>query len=280
MTEIIPIDDTAIAPNVEAIKAQYSGTIPETVLILGSGLGRFGEVMEIEKAISYEDIPSFPVSTVAGHAGLLLIGRAGQTPLMCMQGRMHIYEGYSPRQLAIPIRTFQRLGVKNLILTNAAGGLNKDMGPGTLMIIRDHINFSGVNPLIGPNDDAFGSRFFDMSEAYDAGLRSEMREAAKEAGLSVAEGVYLHLTGPNFETPTEVRLFAQLGADAVGMSTVPECLVARHCGMKVVGVSLITNLAAGIADHAITHDETMAEGEKAFENMSALMLKFLARLGG
>ncbi|MEM6850719.1 MAG: purine-nucleoside phosphorylase [Pseudomonadota bacterium] len=267
----------AVAGAANAIAERLGADFPKTVLVLGSGLGRFGETMEVTAELSYADIPGFPVSTVQGHAGRLLIGTAGGAPVACMQGRMHLYEGYDPQQLAIPVRTFKRLGAERLILTNAAGSLHKTMGPGALMMIEDHINYSGRNPLMGPNDDDVGLRFFDMTEAYDPALREMMQAAAVETGTPLRHGVYLCTTGPNFETPAEIRMFRQWGADAVGMSTVPECLVARHCGLRVAGLSMISNLAAGISPEPLSHEEVMEEGEKTFAQVSALMTAFLKR---
>jgi len=267
-----------VARSVEAIRRLHGGGFPSTALILGSGLGAFGEHLILETLISYEDVPGFPVSTVEGHEGRLLIGKAGRQPLVCMQGRMHLYEGYPAQQLAIPIRTLRALGVDTLFITNAAGSLRSDFPPGTLMVLEDHINMTGYNPLIGPNDDEVGPRFFDMSEAYDPVLRAHLSEAARQAGVEISSGVYLQSSGPSFETPAEVKMFAGFGADAVGMSTVPECLVARHCGMRVAGLSVITNLAAGLSGHALSHQETMDEAEKAYGKMSALLLCFFNRL--
>ncbi len=263
-----------IARSVTAIRRAHDGDFPVVALILGSGLGKFGEHLKIDTIIPYADVPGFPVSTVVGHEGRLLIGRAGRLPLICMQGRMHLYEGYPAQDLAIPIRTLRALGVNALIITNAAGSLRTEMPPGTLMALTDHINMSSQNPLIGPNDDDMGPRFFDMSDAYDPDLRDALMRAAKETGVDVSSGVYLQASGPNFETPAEVRMFAQWGADAVGMSTVPECLVARHCGMRVAGLSVITNMAAGLSNHALSHQETLDEAEKAYGKMSALLLSF------
>ncbi|WP_281301637.1 MULTISPECIES: purine-nucleoside phosphorylase [unclassified Iodidimonas] len=267
-----------IDASAKAIKAHYDKAFPKTALILGSGLGKFGENMELEAVIDYADIPDFPVSTVAGHSGRLLIGTVGKTPLVCMQGRMHLYEGYPAQRLAIPVRTLKSLGVERIIITNAAGSTRPEMGPGSLMMIADHINFSAQNPLIGANDDRFGDRFFDMSDAWNSELRTALSGAAKAEGINLHSGVYLQVAGPNFETPAEVRMFAAFGADAIGMSTVPECLVAHHAGMKVVGISVITNLAAGIARHALSHDETISEANKAYEDMKRLLTRFLADL--
>ncbi len=261
--------------SVAALGARCGGKLPATALVLGSGLGPFGERMAQDLIVPYAEIPGFPVSTVPGHTGRLLIGRAGDRPLVCMQGRMHLYEGYSPAHLALPIRTLRRLGVERLILTNAAGGVARDLGPGALMAIADHINLSGQNPLIGPNDPAIGPRFFDMSNAYDRDLRATLLNAGARVGVAVRAGTYLFTLGPNFETPAEVRMMERLGADAVGMSTVPECLVANHCGMKVVGLSVITNFAAGISPHTLTHQETLAEAERAYARVERLLLAFL-----
>lgn len=271
------IDDIA-GPAAEAIAARHGGAFPKVALVLGSGLGGFGDTMKIDAAIPYGEIKGFPVSTVQGHAGKLLIGSAGGAPVVCMQGRMHLYEGHAPASLAVSIRALRRLGVETLVLTNAAGGLRPDLTPGSLMAIEDHINLSGFNPLIGPNDEAVGPRFVDMTDAYDPGLRALLDEAAAAQGVDLKKGVYLQVAGPNFETPAEIRAFRTLGADAVGMSTVPETLVARHCGMKVAAVSLITNLAAGIADHPLSHAETLAESAKAFDPMSRLITDFLGRI--
>jgi len=263
---------------VAAVQARFGAAFPKTVLVLGSGLGRFADKLSGARKMSYADIPGFARSTVAGHSGTLIAGNVGETPLAVMAGRIHIYEGHPPQAIATPIRILRKLGVERLILTNASGGLKPDMPAGTLMIVSDHINFSGVNPLIGPNDDSIGPRFPDMSDAYDPALRALLADAAREAGVAVRSGVYLYTLGPNFETPAEVRMFASLGADAVGMSTVPECLVARHCGMKVAALSLVTNLAAGISDTPLTHEETLAAADSAYERVESLLLRFIAKL--
>lgn len=269
----------AVARAADAIRAAHSGEFPKTVIILGSGLGGFGEKIETEAAISYKDIPGFPQSTVSGHAGQLLIGKAAGARLACMQGRLHVYEGHPISDIALPVRTYRALGAETLIVTNAAGSLKQSMGPGSLMVISDHINYSGRNPLIGPNDDSVGPRFPDMSAVYSDRLRKKLKEAGEAEQTELFEGVYLYTTGPSFETPAEIRMFAGFGADAVGMSTVPEAITAVHCGMEVVGLSLITNHAAGIAAHPITHDETLAIGAQSFEKMSRLMLRFLPLVG-
>jgi inosine/guanosine/xanthosine phosphorylase family protein len=261
---------------IAALKAAVRGPFPKTALILGSGLGPFADKIQGPTDVSYADIPGFPVPSVHGHHGRLRIGTIEGLAIACMQGRLHAYEGHPAQALAVPIRILRGLGVETLILTNAAGGLALDKPAGTLMIVDDHINFSGQNPLIGPNDPKMGPRFFDMSWAYDPDLRARMRRAAERAQVAVTSGVYLYTLGPNFETPAEVRMFAQLGADAVGMSTVPECLAAVHCGMKVAALSLITNLAAGLAPAPLSHDETLHEAGKAYDRVERLLTAFFS----
>jgi len=271
-----------IRPEVErsvaAIRAAHQGDFPKVALVLGSGLGKFGDIIDVDSVISYDRIADFPQPTVRGHAGRLLIGRVGRTPVVCMQGRMHLYEGHPAQKLAIPVRTFKKLGVTTLILTNAAGSLDRDMPAGSIMAIEDHVNMSGQNPLTGPNDDDMGPRFFDMTTAYDPDLRRRLAAAAEALGLPLHSGVYVQLAGPNFETPAEIRMLAQLGINAVGMSTVQECLVARHCAIKVAGLSLITNLGAGLSGMPLSHDETLIEAEKSFDDISRLLVRFLTDL--
>jgi inosine/guanosine/xanthosine phosphorylase family protein len=273
MSQASVIDEGAAA-----IRAWLGEAFPKTALVLGSGLGGFAERLTDATTIPYADIPGFPEATVLGHAGRLLVGRIGRTPLVVMAGRFRLYEGHAPQTVAVPVRILRKLGVERLILTNAAGGLKPEMTAGMLMIVEDHINFSGANPLIGPNDESFGPRFPDMSKAYDPRLRALLAEAARDAGVELKSGVYLYTLGPNFETPAEVRMFAGLGADAVGMSTVPECLAARHCGMQVAALSLITNLAAGLGEEPLSHEETLAQAKNAYDRVAALLLKFLAKL--
>ena len=261
--------------SVEAIKTHHKGDFPKTALILGSGMGKFGDEMEIESIISYDNIPDFPQPTVKGHAGRLLIGKVGTTPLICMQGRMHLYEGHPAAKLAVSIRTLKKLGVEILIITNAAGSLHLDMPAGSVMRIDDHVNMSGHNPLIGLNDDTVGPRFFDMTEAYDPQLREQLADSAKKLDIHLYNGVYVQLAGPNFETPAEIRMFAKLGIDAVGMSTVQECLVARHAGIKVAGLSLITNLGAGLSPTPLSHEETLSEADKAYDNIKNILVHFI-----
>lgn len=230
---------------------------PKIGLVLGSGLGDFADTLEDAVRIPFAEIPNFPCSTVEGHAGALVVGRKKGRCVAALQGRIHYYEGYSQQEITLPIRVFSAIGVKTLVLTNAAGGINKSYNPGDLMLICDHINFSGSNPLIGPNLDAFGPRFPDVSSLYCPELRQDVKEMAAFLGIPLREGVYLMTSGPNYETPAEIRMFRSFGADAVGMSTVPEALVAAHCGMKVAGISCITNMAAGVLPQKLDHSEVM-----------------------
>src|ERR1700733_12020712 len=230
---------------------------PKVAIVLGTGLGGFACQLADQGAIPYSEIPHFPRPTVEGHAGRLVLGSFAGTPLAVMQGRVHAYEGYTPGQVIFPIRVLARLGIKTLIVTNAAGGIRTDLAPGQLILINDHINFTGYNPLAGPNDPRLGERFFDMSDAYARRLRLLAHRAAAAEGVTLPEGVYLGLTGPSFETPAEIRAFRTLGADLVGMSTVHEVIVARHMGMEVLGLSLVTNAAAGVTSESIDHSEVM-----------------------
>ncbi|MBA4347944.1 MAG: purine-nucleoside phosphorylase [Clostridiales bacterium] len=224
-------------------------------LILGSGLGGYAEKIENKRFVNYNELPGFPQSRVEGHKGRFVIGELFGKTVICMQGRFHYYEGYSQSQIALPVRVMKRLGVEKILLTNAAGGVNPDFSPGDLMLISDHINFSGSHPLIGENDESFGPRFPDQSNVYDRDLRAGIREAAKVAGVKLQEGVYMMFSGPTFETPAEIVFARTVGASAVGMSTVPEAIAAAHCGIKTIGISLITNMAAGILDQTLSHDE-------------------------
>jgi len=269
---------TLIENGAAAIRARFGDGFPRTVLVLGSGIGRFAERLEDAQSLSYATIPGFAPSTVLGHAGKLMAGSLAGKPLAIMAGRIHLYEGHPPQAIAAMIRILRTVGVERLILTNAAGGLRPEMIPGTLMIIDDHINFSAQNPLVGPNDERFGPRFPDMSFAYDPDLRAALKQAADSAGVKVRSGIYIFGLGPSFETPAEIRLFGSWGADAVGMSTVPECIAANHCGMKVAGLSLITNLASGLAAGRLSHEETLAESAKAYDSIEKLLLKFFAAL--
>ncbi|MGI6193174.1 MAG: purine-nucleoside phosphorylase [Christensenellales bacterium] len=230
---------------------------PEIGLVLGSGLGDYAETLENPVIINYADIPGFPTSSVAGHKSRFVLGERFGKKIIAMQGRFHFYEGYSQQELTIPVRTMHKLGVKKLLITNAAGGVNTAWSAGALMAISDHINYSGSNPLIGANLDEFGPRFPDMSDIYNTELREKLVQEAKKAGIQVEQGVYMMFTGPSYETPAEIRMARVLGADAVGMSTVPEAIAANHCGMKVLGISCITNMAAGVLKAALHHAEVM-----------------------
>jgi xanthosine phosphorylase len=269
---------SVIAQGAAALEARFGRDFPKTVIVLGSGLGRFATALAGATSVPYGEIPGFSRSTVVGHSGNLIVGKAGEVPVAVMQGRIHAYEGHSPQAIATPIRILRKAGVERIVLTNASGGLRLDMRPGTLMIIEDHINFSGFNPLIGANDDSIGPRFPDMTDAYDSHLRTLLAQAARKNGVPVKSGVYLFALGPNFETAAEIRMYAKLGADTVGMSTVPECLVARHCGMKVAGISIVTNYATGIATSPLTHHETLSEAERAAEKLERLLGGFLPAL--
>ena len=253
------------------IKARLGAYSPETAVILGSGLGALGDLVENPVIIPYAEIEGFPQSTVSGHKGRLIIGRLEGKDILCMQGRVHLYEGHSPQSINTFIKAFQLLGIKNLIVTNASGSLTAELPAGTIMLISDHINLSGANPLVGPNDDAFGPRFPDMSNAYDAELRTRVRQIAARENIPLAEGVYLMVSGPTFDTPAEVRAYRILGADTVGMSTVPEVICAVHSGMRFLGFSVIVNLGCGLKQGALNHAETLREAEKASANLIRLV---------
>jgi len=251
---------------------------PQVGLILGSGLGGLAEEIEDATILPYGDIPHFPQSTVPGHKGRLVIGRLAGAPVVAMQGRFHYYEGYSMEQVVRPVRVMAQLGVKTLIVTNAAGGVNESFSPGDLMLIVDHINLFGTNPLIGPNEEAFGPRFPDMTEAYDKRLRALALQAAEELGIRLQQGVYMGLSGPTYETPAEIRAFRMLGADAVGMSTVPEVIAARHLGLRVLGISCVTNMAAGILPEPLSHEDVVRVSAEVGPKFSALIKAILAKL--
>jgi len=252
---------------------------PDIAIVLGSGLGKLADFIENPIVIPYEEIDEFPKPTVAGHGGKLVFGKVGDANVVVMQGRVHLYEGHSPEKVVLPVRTLGLLGIKTLILTNAAGGVNPAFAPGELMVIRDHLNLQCANPLSGPNDDSLGTRFPDMTEAYNKKLSDLIVECAVENGIDIRNGVYAGMTGPTYETPAEVNMVRILGADAVGMSTVAECIAANHMGIKVCGVSLITNMAAGLSKTKLTHEEVKETADQATEYFVALMLKVLIRLG-
>jgi purine-nucleoside phosphorylase len=251
---------------------------PRIALVLGSGLGGFADDFEEPVGIPYEDIPGFVRSTAQGHAGRLVIGKIDSVPVLAMQGRVHYYEGYSLEEVTFAVRTFGLLGVKTIVLTNAAGGINVQLTQGALMVISDHLNLMGVNPLRGPNDERFGPRFPDMSTVYSAELQQLVIDEANAIGVEVRRGIYGALSGPSYETPAEIHLLRNLGADAVGMSTVPEAIVARHMGLEVLGISCITNMAAGISDDPINHEEVMATGDRVRETFSDLLRRVIAAI--
>lgn len=254
------------------------GAVPEVALVLGSGLGDLAEEAENQIVIEYKDIPNFPVSTVQGHKGRLVFGTIRGRKAVFMQGRFHYYEGWKLEEVVFPIRVFKALGIEKLIVTNAAGGVNTSFRPGDLMLIKDHINFAGNNPLIGPNLEDFGPRFPDMSEAYSREMSEVVRACAEAEGIKMQEGTYIFMTGPSYETPAEIRACRILGADAVGMSTVPEVITANHCGMKVAGISCITNMAAGILDQPLRHREVMETADRVKESFTRLIKSVVERI--
>jgi len=251
---------------------------PKIVLVLGSGLGAFADSLSDATRVPYSDVPSFPQSTAIGHAGRLVIGHAGTVPVAAMQGRVHLYEGYSAHEVAFPIRVFGRMGIRAVILTNAAGGINLGYSQGALVLLRDHINLQGTNPLVGANDDRFGVRFPDMTQAYSRAYRQIAREEAAKLSIPLHEGVYAALLGPSYETPAEIEYLRRIGADLVGMSTVAEVIAARHMGLNVLAISCVTNMAAGILDQPLSHAEVMETGERVKTIFEALLRAVLPRL--
>ena len=262
----------------EYLRTTLNDFQPEAGIILGSGLGFFAdEAIENPQAIPYEEIPEFPRSTVEGHKGQFVYGTLNGKSVLCMQGRFHFYEGYSMDQVVMPVRIMAKLGVKQLFVTNAAGGINTTFKPGTLMALSDHINALGTNPLIGPNHDDLGTRFPDMSTVYSPRLRSIAAESATDLPIHFAEGVYLATTGPCYETPAEIGVFRVLGADAVGMSTVPEATVANHAGLEICGISCITNLAAGMSDQPLSHEEVKETADRVKKSFATLLSRIISK---
>jgi xanthosine phosphorylase len=251
---------------------------PRLGIILGSGLGAVAEALEDAVTIPYTELPDFPAPSVHGHAGTLALGTLSGLSVACLQGRKHVYEGGDPGAMRGPVRALKAAGADALFITNAAGSLREDVGPGSLMAISDHINMLGVNPLTGPNDDAVGPRFPSLRDAYDPGLRATLHEVADSLGVKLADGVYLATAGPSFETPAEIRAFRTLGADAVGMSTIPEVILARHAGLKVVAVSAITNLAEGMGGEELSHEQTLRYANQAAGELTRLIIEFCARV--
>ncbi len=259
----------------QVVRQRAKGFSPKLGVILGSGLGEFADGLSNKIVIPYAELPDFPQSSVHGHAGRLVLGHNGSVPVVVMQGRVHFYEGYSPWQVGFPARVLCRLGIGALVVTNAAGGINLGFSVGDLMAMTDHLNLSGYHPLVGPNDERLGPRFPDMSHAYDPKLLEVLRGSAKKEQVLVREGVYASLSGPSYETPAEIRMLRTLGADAVGMSTVPEVLVAAHMGVKVAGISCITNLAAGIGAQKLSHDEVSETANRVKGTFARLLTRFL-----
>jgi xanthosine phosphorylase len=256
-----------------------AGLRPHVGIVLGSGLGAVADAVSEPSVVDYADLPGFPRPTVEGHGGRAVLGRIGETPVAVLQGRAHVYEGGDFDAIRTPVRALRAAGAEILVLTNAAGSLDPEVRPGSLMLITDHINLSGVNVLTGPNDDEIGPRFPSLRDAYDPELRERLRAAAGELGTELAEGVYAAVSGPTFETPAEIRALNILGADAVGMSTVHETAVARHAGLRVAAVSAITNLAEGMSEEPLSHEQTLRDAERAANALAPLLVRFVERLG-
>jgi len=268
----MPTDDTFNrADSAAQFLLSQTSLRPRIGLILGSGLGAFADTLSDAARIPYAQIPGFPRSTAIGHAGQMVIGNAGKITVAAMQGRVHLYEGYSAQEVAFPMRAFGRMGVRAAIITNAAGGINLKYGQGALVLIKDHINLQGQNPLIGPNDDRLGLRFPDMTQAYWKPFLKLARDEGQKLGLNLEDGVYAALAGPSYETPAEIRYLRTIGADLVGMSTVAEVIAARHMGIKVLAISCVTNMAAGILDQVLSHQEVMETGERVRGQFEALL---------
>ncbi len=258
---------------------KHTDFCPEVALVLGSGLGDYADSIQVEAEISYSEIGEFPVSTVPGHDGRFIFGYVNKVPVVCMKGRVHYYEGYPISDVVLPVRLMKLMGAKTLFLTNASGGVNPDFKAGDLMLIRDHIACFVPSPLIGPNEEALGVRFPDMSEVYDKDLQDIIRDCAKEAGISLREGVYLQLTGPAYESPAEVRMAGMLGADAVGMSTAVEAVAANHMGMKICGISCVCNPAAGLSPTPLSHEEVQEAANKTAPLFKKLVTAAITRMG-
>jgi purine-nucleoside phosphorylase len=287
LADAVTIDPTAsippvaqperIAALVEAVRRQ-TDIAPEIAIVLGSGLGGLADDLEDAVTIPFADLPGWPAATAPGHLGRLLLGRLAGRPVVMLQGRFHLYEGNDPGLVIQPVLLFHALGARIVVLTNAAGGLDPSFGPGTPMIIRAHINLTGRSPLLGPNAEGLGPRFPDMTDAWSPRLRDRLHSAATAEGVDVREGVYIGLTGPTYETPAEVRMLAALGGDAVGMSTVLECIAARWVGLEVCGVSLVTNAGAGYSGAPLTHEEVLAAGAEAGPRLTRMIRRFVADL--
>jgi len=277
-TPIHPAEQPARLDALEAAVRRRTDLVPELGIVLGSGLGGLADDVEDPTSIPFEELPGWPAATAPGHAGRLILGRLGGRPVVLLQGRFHLYEGNSPGLVIQPVLLFKRLGARVVVLTNASGGLDPSFGPGTLMVISDHINLTGLNPLIGQNADAMGERFTDLTHAWNPGLRAQLQVAGRAEGVELAEGIYVGLTGPNYETPAEVRMLAALGGHAVGMSTVMECIAARWAGLDVCGISLVTNAGAGYTGEPLTHEEVLAAGTEAGPRLARVIRRFVADL--
>lgn len=264
-------DQFTLAESAASLLLSKVAVRPQIGLVLGSGLGAFAEELHDAVRIHYSEIPSFPRSTAIGHPGQLVIGKAADTPVAVMQGRVHLYEGYTPTEVVFPTRVLGQMGIRALIITNAAGGINLEYKQGALVVISDHINLQGQNPLVGSNDERFGSRFPDLTQAYSKPYRASALAAAQKLGITVHEGVYAGLLGPSYETPAEIRYLRTIGADLVGMSTIPEVIAARHMGIKVLAISCVTNMAAGILDKALDHQEVLETTTKVQGDFVALL---------
>jgi purine-nucleoside phosphorylase len=271
-------DQFTIAESAAQLILKGTPLRPKIGLVLGSGLGAFADALSDATRVPYADIPSFPQSTAIGHAGCLVIGNAGSVAVAAMQGRVHQYEGYSAQEVAFPIRVFARMGIRAVILTNAAGGINLGYSQGALVLIRDHINLQGTNPLVGANDDRFGVRFPDMTQAYSRAYREIAREEAAKLNIMLHEGIYAALLGPSYETPAEIEHLRRIGADLVGMSTVAEVIAARQMELNVLAISCVTNMAAGILDQPLSHAEVMETGERVKSTFESLLRAVLTRV--
>ena len=277
---IAPADQPARIDALEAAVRARSDLVPKVGIVLGSGLGGLADDLEDPVAIPFADLPGWPAATAPGHVGRLLLGRLGGTPVVMLQGRFHIYEGNDPGLVVQPVLLFRKLGAEIVVLTNAAGGVDPSFGPGTLMVISDHLNLTGRTPLLGPNSDRIGPRFQDLTDAWSPRLRAALRAAGDAERVALEEGIYAGLLGPQYETPAEVRMLRGLGADAVGMSTVLECIAARWAGLEVCGVSLVTNAGAGYSGVPLSHEEVLAAGSEAGPRLASVIRRFVADLGG
>jgi len=271
-------DQFALADSAAKLLLSHTKLRPKIGLVLGSGLGAFADELSDATRVPYANIPGFPRSTAIGHAGQMVIGKTAGIPVAVMQGRVHLYEGYSAQEVAFPMRVFGRMGIRAVVLTNAAGGINLEYNQGALVVITDHINLQGANPLTGPNDDRFGPRFPDMSQAYFKPYREIALQSARNLGTTIYQGVYAGLLGPSYETPAEIRYLRTIGADLVGMSTVLEAIAARHMGIKVLAISCVTNMAAGILDQPLDHKEVLETGERVKGDFMALLRAVLPEI--